>query len=156
MNQTGEGNESDKLEDFSLPPIIIVDDNSTELALGARFYSFSKLKNPLLTFSSGEELMEYLDSVDQLIAPMPALVFLDIRMKGMTGLEALKSVRGRSGFEYKPAIYLLTHDLDPVSEEFALRNGADGFVNKPLGKQRYVEFLDGMVDVIKKCSQMVS
>lgn len=64
----------------------------------------------------------------------PDVVFLDVRMPGLNGLEVLDAL------SYRPVVVLTTAFDDYAVEAFAL--GAVDYLVKPFGKQRLLETLD--------------
>jgi len=61
----------------------------------------------------------------------PDLMFLDISMPVVSGLQFLEFVRGRSTWDHLP-ILMLTAETSDESVENAIRLGADGYVFKPV------------------------
>ena len=57
-----------------------------------------------------------------------ALVLLDIRMPGMSGLDILRLMRARQN---RPKILMLTAQRDPGTIMQAIEQGADGYLVKP-------------------------
>jgi len=99
--------------------ILVVDDEeSLRLVLKHAFAGVYEV----LTAAGGEAAVEIIGR------EKPALVFLDIRMRGISGLEVLRKVKGSNS---APVIWMLTgeDDLDTAME--ALRLGADGYLTKP-------------------------
>ena len=121
-------------------PVVMVDDNDSDLLLAKFCYEDAKLPNPFLRMRSGSELLEYLDSVLTRKSSMPAIVLLDINMPGMSGFEVLARARAREEFRHTPIIMMLTHSDDPEDAEKARELGADGFQTKPSLVKEYVRF----------------
>src|SRR5262245_34169419 len=66
-------------------PVIMVDDNDSDIVLAKFCYQDAKVPNPFVGMHSGSELLDYLESVVAETAAMPAIVLLDINMPGMSG-----------------------------------------------------------------------
>jgi two-component system, response regulator, stage 0 sporulation protein F len=77
----------------------------------------------VITASSGEEAVAIIRRED------PDVVFLDVRMRGMDGIETLKKARA-GGFRKK--VFILTALDDPETKKKAMENGASGVLTKQL------------------------
>ena len=75
-----------------------------------------------ITANSGEE------AVEKTRAESPDIVFLDIRMKGMGGLEALKKIKEMNN---KTKVVMLTIHEEKEIMDTALQYGADKYITKP-------------------------
>lgn len=73
---------------------------------------------------NGKEALRILDALDTL----PDLIFLDINMPVMNGLECLKKLRSDSKYDHIP-ISMLTTSFNEA--EHARKLGADLFLTKP-------------------------
>ena len=77
-------------------------------------------------FSSAREAGQLMMTGD-----VPDLLFLDLNMPEVSGMEFLKFVRSRDVWKTIP-ILMLTSESSDVSVETAVRLGADGYVFKPV------------------------
>ena len=75
---------------------------------------------------SGEEALEYLDGVGEID---DMLIFSDIKMPGMGGIELLKRIKERSP---RARVYMITAYGDDENWRAALSRGADGYTTKPI------------------------
>lgn len=66
-----------------------------------------------------------------LAGEMPEILFLDIQMPHVTGIQMLAFIRSRSEWNDLP-ILMLTSESDETRVEQAIRMGADGYVFKPV------------------------
>lgn len=87
--------------------------------------------NPVATFLSGEDLIEYLDGT----GAVPGLVLVDLVLTAgaMDGFKTIAALRGRSGFDdVKIAAITETkiEDGGPILE-YAKRVGANAIIQKP-------------------------
>lgn len=66
-----------------------------------------------------------------LAGEMPDMLFLDIQMPHVTGLQVLAFVRSRTEWNHLPVL-MVTSESDEERVEQAIRSGADGYVFKPV------------------------
>lgn len=125
-------------------PILVVDDNETDLMLTGRIYKFSKLKNPLKTLLSGQELIDYMEAVEAGSEPFPALVLLDINMPMMNGFKALQAIRSKEQFSVIPVIIMHSNSNSPEDREKSLALGANDFYTKSFEMDKYIEFFNSL------------
>ena len=81
--------------------------------------------------SAGYEVVEAedgLSALERYFVEKPAVVLLDLVMKGMYGLDVLAKLR-----EMDPAVrvVVISADIQTTSRELVAAGGAAGFVNKP-------------------------
>jgi CheY-like chemotaxis protein len=75
-----------------LPPILIADDDADDQFMLRRALEKSNVRNPIIAFNDGDDLLEYLDAVPD--AP-PCLLFLDLNMPRLTGFDVLAHLQQR-------------------------------------------------------------
>ena len=104
-----------------MPRILVVDDEKDIRDILERF--FTKKKYEVLTSESGEEAISLLEK-EKIDA-----VLLDIRMPGMNGLDALRSM-----LKLRPdmPVIMVTGETDEEIAKSSLREGAFDYVMKPL------------------------
>ncbi|MDD5137155.1 MAG: response regulator [Candidatus Omnitrophica bacterium] len=90
--------------------------------------------------NSGEEAIEAVK------ADRPDIVFLDIRMKAMSGLEALKKIKET---DKKIKVIMLTIHEEKEIVERAKELGADEYITKPFR----IDYLDEIV--VKKVQELM-
>ncbi len=125
-------------------PIVMVDDSPDDILIARRCYRRAGLHNPFVTLDGGTALLAHLDEVDAGVAPMPALVLLDINMPDMNGFEALSRVREKAAFRELPVVMMLTNSDDPHDRERARQKGASGLQIKPTRVVDYVGFFKSL------------
>ena len=62
---------------------------------------------------------------------MPDLVFLDLNMPIMNGINALKEIRNIDVFKKIPIIAIYSTSISPVDQQDTFKHGADAYVTKP-------------------------
>ena len=110
--------------------ILTVDD---EMGIDSFFYEFFTIRNyEVFNAQSGKEAIEIVKK------EKPRLVLLDVRMRGMDGIETLKRIKEVD----KSTVVIMVSgvkDDDVINE--ALRLGADDYITKPLS----LEYLEKVV-----------
>ena len=79
-----------------LPPVLVADDNKDDQDLLVSLLERAAIPNPIFTFRDGQELMDFLRGVcepDVRPALRPCLLFLDLNMPGLGGLEVVEAIR---------------------------------------------------------------
>ena len=110
---------------MSTPPsrqILIVDDFEDALDIYGEYLRFKGFN--VITASSGAEAVRAAQQTH------PALIFMDLRMAGMTGAEALAILRQDPDFADVPIIAFTAHALEEERVQ-ALAAGFDELVAKP-------------------------
>ena len=69
------------------------------------------------------------------------LILMDLRMPGMDGLTAIRSIRARSDAKAKLPIIVVTADQGPDIRQQAMTAGADDLLHKPVA-------MDALFDMI--------
>jgi len=112
------------------PRVLIVDDNPINL----------ELVGDLLKLESFEVSMA--DSGAQSIVAaqqnLPDLILMDMRMPGMSGLEAQQSIRQNPATAHIP-IVVLTASVMAGDKERLLAAGFDGFMQKPISVATFAD-----------------
>jgi two-component system, chemotaxis family, chemotaxis protein CheY len=103
-----------------MPKILIVDDSSLSRRISRTIFT-----------DAGYDVVESADGMSALenyFLEKPDLVFLDMTMKGMNGLEVLQKLR-----EMDPAarVVMATADIQSSTRTMTHDAGAKGFVSKP-------------------------
>ena len=81
------------------------------------------------------------EAVDAFVAALETetpfdLVLIDLHMPGMDGIEAARRMRAAEPGDLRTPIIALTADADPQMRDACLAAGMDGFVTKPLDRDR--------------------
>ena len=114
--------------------ILLIEDNEDDLFLMKRALKEAGFNNPLYTVQDGEQAVEYLGGTgqfsDRARYPLPALVFLDLKMPMKSGHEVLAWLRTKSDLESTVVVVLTSSDEGPdVKKAYSL--GADSYLVKP-------------------------
>jgi len=127
-----------------IDPVAVVDDSVIDLTITKRVYARSELKNPLITFTSGEAFLDYMMEVREGKAARPVLVLMDINMPSMNGFQTIARLRAHEDFLEIPIIVMLTNSDSDEDREKSLEVGANGFQTKDFNMARYTEFFNSL------------
>lgn len=132
------------------PTVLTVDDNNANLRLITTL--LQDLDVPVLSASSGEEAIRLVreQRVD--------LVFMDIQMPGMNGLETTRHIRSLPALRHVPVIALTAHAM--ADERRTLINeGMNDYQTKPISLQQLADCIQrwtGYVATIPTYSKTIS
>jgi two-component system response regulator len=111
--------------------ILIVEDDLDDLELIQRALRKSRVNNTTVVARDGEEALRLLLDGPERLEPLPLVVFLDIKLPRVDGLEVLARLRGEIRTKSLPVVILTSSD----QQEDLLRSydlGANSFVRKPI------------------------
>lgn len=104
------------------PSILLVDDFEDGLEMYEEYLTYRGF--PVIVARNGDE------AIAQARRHRPDVILLDLRMPGMTGTEAMRTLRGDPSFVNTPVIALTAHALDG-ERRLALDAGFDEWIAKP-------------------------
>ena len=112
--------------------ILIIDDSPDGTMLTELAVSQLEFGIRLQSVSSGKKALEVLTASGRL----PDLVFLDLKMPGMDGIDTLKLIRAEERLKELPVVITTLSTLES-DEDAALRAGATAFIYKAI---RFADF----------------
>jgi CheY-like chemotaxis protein len=116
-------------------PILLVEDDRVDMMTFERALKDLRVTNPLAHSSNGEEALDYLRTENN---KKPCLIFVDLNMPRMNGIEFLKTVKADKMLRKIPVVVLTTSKNEKdVMESFEAC--AAGYVVKPADYQKFVE-----------------
>lgn len=102
--------------------VLIVDDFHDALEMYAEYLQFRGYR--VIAATSGNA------AIEAATREMPALIFMDLRMPVMDGVEVLHRLRADPAFSAVPIVALTAHALED-ERTAALLNGFDEVISKP-------------------------
>jgi CheY-like chemotaxis protein len=113
-------------------PVVIVDDNEDDTTLLTRHLRSAGLKNPVLQFRNGGDAFMFLRQFcsDQPIrGNLPAVMFLDVNMQGLSGFDVLAWARQQPALQ-QMKIFMLSGANEIFDAQIAAKLGADDYLEK--------------------------
>lgn len=127
-----ESSQEEAIQIFRLQTLI-VDDNPVNQKVAKKL--LEHLACNVLTASSGREAISLLKSktVD--------VVFMDVQMPEIDGIETTKTIRNTPGFESKPIIIAMTANSSEEQSRLCYDAGMNDYITKPITIERVSEVL---------------
>lgn len=119
--------------------IMVVDDEVTNIKVVCRLLKIEGYTDFVTTTDSRE-------AVEMVQFERPDLVFLDLMMPHVSGLEILSKLRQQEDTQFVPII-ILTASTDHDTRIEALRRGASDFLNKPIDPSELVVRVRNVLNV---------
>ena len=124
-----------------LRTILLAEDNSKDVELTLEALSEHNLANQVFVVRDGVEAMEYLRCEGKYSTRKrenPAVIFLDIKMPRMDGIEVLKTIRSDPSLKTIPVVMLTSSREEPdLKKSYEL--GANAYVVKPVDFEDFIE-----------------
>jgi two-component system response regulator len=118
--------------------ILLVDDDADCRMLIRDAIAESKVCNSVFEVCNGREALDFLNHRGAWAhVPRPGLIYLDIEMPGMNGLEALKAIKADPGLRDIPVV-IMTGVSDEEQMRIAAEAGANSYTIKPANAEQFL------------------
>ncbi|MEP2936109.1 MAG: response regulator [Gilvibacter sp.] len=121
--------------------ILLIEDDKIETMKLERAMSTLAYEHEVVTAQNGEIALDYLKETDQL----PSIIFLDLNMPKINGIEFLKLLKKDDRLRYLPTVILTTSDNRKDVLE-CYKTGVAGYILKPLKYDAYVSKIEKVVN----------
>lgn len=115
--------------------ILLVEDNEDDVELTVRAFHKSQVDSKIVVAHDGEEALNYLFGHGRPAGndhPLPAVMLLDLKLPGISGLDVLRKVRGNDQTRRMPVVILTTSDDEnDIIDGYNL--GVNSYIQKPVG-----------------------
>ncbi len=122
------------MQNYRYQRVLLIDDSYIDNLINRKIIESSNFAEQIKVMESPVEAMEYLKDLAATNSPLPEVVFLDLRMPGMSGfdfLTELQEVNGLNNNVFK--IFVLSSSLDPSDHKRIEENHlVSKFIGKPL------------------------
>jgi CheY-like chemotaxis protein len=114
--------------------ILLVEDNEDDVFLMRRALKAAGIVNPLHVVEDGQQAIDYLNNAGNYKNagehPRPTVVFLDLKLPEMMGLDVLAWIRSQA-FLDDMVVVVLTSSNEPSDIKEAYARGANSYIVKP-------------------------
>jgi len=122
--------------------ILIVEDNPQDAELMVRSLKKRRLANNLIVVEDGEEALDFILCRGQYsgrdIKRPPKVIFLDLKLPKVNGLEVLKEIKSHKLTKKIPVVIVTSSREDP-DVQAAYDLGANSYVVKPVNFENFSE-----------------
>ncbi len=124
-----------------LRPILLAEDNAQDVEMTLAALKRNNVANEIVVVRHGEEVLDYLFRRGLFAMRSlgdPLVVFLDLKMPKVDGLEVLRQVKSDPALKLVP-IVMLTSSREEVDLVKSYELGVNAYVVKPVGFAQFVE-----------------
>jgi len=132
------------MEDLSIIDILLVEDNPRDAELTVRTLTKNHIANKIFVATNGEEALDFLfrrGEYSQLNPRPLKVIFLDIKLPKINGLDVLKAIKMDPNLRQTPIVMLTSSDDDPDIKS-AYELGANSYVVKPVDFNNFSETIN--------------
>lgn len=125
----------------SLRRILLVEDSDRDVELTLAALEHNKLANEVVVAHDGADALDYFFGRGRFANqnnPMPAVVFLDLKMPRIDGLEVLRQIRSTPALKHLPVV-MLTSSREEQDLLHSYRLGINAYVVKPIGFDQFMQ-----------------
>jgi CheY-like chemotaxis protein len=133
-----------------VPTILIADDDEDDVLLLKEVFETTDVLNPVQVVADGTQVIDYLEGTgvyaDREAYPYPTLLFLDLNMPKMSGLELMEWLQPRRT-QHPLGVIMLTGFSSADETKRAYELGVHSFLVKPLQYHDFtnlVSYLNGL------------
>lgn len=125
--------------------VLLVEDNDDHAELVIRQLSEHAVNAQLTRLTDGQEALDYLlrngKFADPAVSPRPLVVFLDLRLPKVDGLEVIRIIKESEELRKIPIVVLTTSEADrDVTRAYV--NHANSYVVKPVDFQKFRDLMN--------------
>ncbi len=125
----------------ALKRILLVEDSDKDIELTLAALEENNLANEVVIVRDGAEALDYLfhrGKFGELSHGLPAVVFLDLKMPRVDGLEVLRQMKTDSKLKQVPVV-MVTSSREEQDLVRSYQLGVNAYVVKPVGFEQFVE-----------------
>jgi len=127
--------------------ILVIEDNPFDAELMLRAFRKQNIINPLLVLEDGSAALDFLFSrgayADREISRLPKVIFLDLKLPKLNGLEVLKAIKSEERTRSIPVVIVTSSREDPdIKTAYAL--GVNSYVVKPVDSGTFIQAIGSL------------
>lgn len=130
-------------------PLLVIEDNHDDYELLSRTIDKAGVKNPVYRLVIGSDVMDYLNRrmghQKRKDEPLPALIFLDLRLPAADGKDLLQEIKSHPHFRDIPVVVMST-STNPRDIRACYQAGANAYVVKSMNVDKYMTTLGVTLD----------
>ncbi len=126
---------------MEIKTILLAEDNPNDVELTLEALSFHNLANEVEVVTDGEEALDYLyrkGKYNNRQTGNPAVVFLDIKMPKIDGLQVLNKIKSDENLRTIPVV-IITSSNEEKDLVNSYNLGVNAYIRKPIDFERFVE-----------------
>jgi two-component system, response regulator len=128
--------------EYSRTEILLVEDNPNDVKLTLRALKKRNLVNHIKVVTDGAEALDYIFAEDTFternIADFPKVIFLDLKLPKVNGLEVLAKLKSDERTKHIPVV-VLTSSAEDSDLKKCYELGVNSYIVKPVDFDRFVE-----------------
>jgi two-component system response regulator len=132
---------------YDVIDILLVEDNPQDAELMIRSLKKTNVANPIYHVEDGAEALDFLycrgSYQDKNVSNVPKVVFLDLKLPKISGLEVLRQIKADTKLRSLPIIVVTSSREDPDIKT-AYELGANSYVVKPVAFDSFVETMKNL------------
>lgn len=125
--------------------ILIIEDNPNDSELMVRSLTDNHLINKLVILEDGEQALDFIfgrgNFEDKDISKLPKVIFLDLKLPKVDGLEVLRQLKANEQTKKIPVIIVTSSKEDPDIKT-AYSYGANSYVVKPVDFDDFINTMN--------------
>jgi CheY-like chemotaxis protein len=122
--------------------VLLIEDNPDDERLTLRALRKNNIMNEVVVAGDGQQALDYLFATgayeSRNALEMPALIVLDLRLPGISGLEVLQIIRADERTKLIPVV-VLSCAQDPADVGACYDCGANSYIRKPVDAAEFSE-----------------
>lgn len=127
--------------------VLLVEDNDDHAELVLRQMADHRVANKVIRLVDGQEALDYLfrkgNFENPVSSPRPHVIFLDLRLPKVDGLEVLKALKESDALRDIPIVVLTTSEGERDVAK-AYLNHTNSYVVKPVDYQKFRDLMDDL------------
>ena len=124
-----------------IPYLLFIEDNDAEILLAKEALSEIKRKIKVDFINTSQLVLKWIDSMNQDNAIKPKIIFLDINMPGINGLQLLGEFKKHNILRTIPVI-VFSNSISLRDVNASYKEYANSFIKKPLDFLEFINMLD--------------
>jgi CheY-like chemotaxis protein len=132
-----------------LNPLLVAEDSDEDFEVLELLMQQMKVQNPILRCTNGDMVLDFIyrdgNDTEQSDLLRPSVILLDLNLPGTDGREVLEQLKQDQSLKEIP-IVVFTTSSNPRDIEFCYKNGANGYLIKPVDSDELERTVQAFVD----------